>query len=346
MQSKEGRGVASALIWQQGVQLQNYSSLRNSTFAAMRLPSPLLASAFAKTCGAELHGPDQHFHGVNEIHNVEAGDLTFVDHPKYYISTLRSAASVILIDKQPSAEQLQEVSASAKTLLVHPEPFAVYDALVKQHRPVQVLNERIAVNTNIHPSAVIEPGAVVGPRVTIGAHTIVQAGAVIIGPARIGAHCAIGANTVIGDKAFYFRKTQGTYTRWTSGGEVVIDDWVEIGPNCCIARGVSSETRIGEGSKLDAAIMVGHDTKIGKHCLFAAQVGIAGNVTIGDGVLVYGQVGIAQNVTIGDGAMLHAKCGVSKNLPGGQAYNGSPAQPAALHYREKAAVRRLGRGEK
>ena len=101
----------------------------------MRLPSPVLASAFAKTCGAELHGPDQYIHGVNEIHRVEAGDLTFVDHPKYYRSTLASAATVVLIDKLPEGQL-----PAGKTLLVRPEPFDAYDALVREHRPPYVLS--------------------------------------------------------------------------------------------------------------------------------------------------------------------------------------------------------------
>ena len=303
----------------------------------MRLPSPILASAFAKTCGAELHGPDQPIHGVNEIHNVELGDLTFVDHPKYYRSTLSSAASVVLMDKLPE-------DLNGKTVLVHPEPFSAYDALVKEHRPSYTLNESIARSANIHPSAIIEPGAVIGPKVAIGAYTVVEANAVIYGPARIGKRCRIGASTVIGDKAFYFRNNEGKFSRWTSGGDVIIEDHVEIGPMCNIARGVSAATTIGEGSKFDAQVMIGHDTVVGKHCLFAAQVGIAGNVTVEDNVILYGQVGVAQNVTIGAKTVALARAGMSKDCKGGITYNGNPAQPARDWLKEIAVVRRLAKG--
>lgn len=310
----------------------------------MRLSSPLLASAFAKTCGAQLVGPDQHIHGLNEIHNVQAGDLTFVDHPKYYRTTLRSAASVILIDKLPEdIENLIGDTAGPKTILVRADPFAAFDALVKQERPPYSLKENIALSANVHASAIIEPGAIIGPKVTVGAHTIVEANAVVYGPARIGKRCRIGASTVIGDKAFYFRHIEGKFSRWTTGGDVVIEDDVEIGPMCNIARGVSASTTIGEGSKLDAQVMIGHDTVVGKHCLFAAQVGIAGNVTVEDHVILYGQVGVAQNVTIGAKTVALARAGISKDVAGGITYNGNPAQPARDWLKEIAVVRRLAK---
>ena len=303
----------------------------------MRLSSPILASAFAKTCGAKLHGPDQPIHGANEIHNVEVGDLTFVDHPKYYQKTLKSAASVVLIDKLP--EDLH-----GKTVLVHPNPFSAYDALVKEQRPNYTLKETIALSANVHPSAIIEPGAVIGPKVTIGAYTVVESNAVVYGPARIGKRCRIGASTVIGDKAFYFRNNDGEFSRWTTGGDVLIGDNVEIGPMCNIARGVSASTTIGEGCKHDAQVMIGHDTVIGKHCLFAAQVGIAGNVIVEDHVIMYGQVGVAQNVTIGAKTVALARAGMSKDAKGGITYNGNPAQPARDWLKEIAVVRRLAKG--
>lgn len=318
-------------------------------FAAMRLPAPLLASAFAKTCGARLVGPDQYIHGVNEIHRVEPGDLTFVDHPKYYASTLASAASVVLIDREPEGGP-----PAGKTVLVHPEPFAPYDALVREHRPPYVLSEPVARSASVHASAVVEPGAIVGPKVTIGPYTRVEAGAVIYGPARIGAHCRIGAGTVVGDLAFYFRGVPGADApeaerergrrRWTTGGDVVLEDYVELGPNCVVARGVSATTRIGAGTKVDAGCMIAHGVEIGRDCLLAAQVGIAGKARIGDGCVLYGQAGVAQNVVIGPRAVISAKAGVSKDLAGGQTYFGAPAEPIRSYMRKEATLRRLARG--
>ncbi len=311
----------------------------------MRLPAPLLASAFADSCGAQLHGADQHIHGVNEIHRVEAGDLTFVDHPKYYRATLASAATVILIDRLPEGG-----APSGKTLLVCADPFGAYDALVGLHRPAVRLSEGVLAKAGtydspIDPTAVLEPGATVGPGVTVGAYTVIGAGAVVYGPCVIGAHCRIGANAVIGDEAFYFRGIgEDGRTKWTTGGDVLIEDRVEIGPLCNVARGVSSTTRIGRGTKVDAACMIAHDVTIGEDCLVAAHVGIAGNCRIGDRVVLYGQTGLAQNVEIGDDAVCLARTGVSKSIPGGKTYNGNPVQEAREWLKEIAATRRLARG--
>lgn len=305
----------------------------------MRLPAPILASAFAKTHSAQLLGHDQAIHGINEIHNVEVGDLTFVDHPKYYKATLSSQASVILIDREPEGEL-----PAGKTLLVLAQPFEAYNALIKEHRPAYVLNETMARSANVHPSAIIEPGAIIGPKVVIGAHSVIGANAVIYGPTRIGEHCRIGSNTIIGDQAFYFRGIGDKgRQRWATGGDVLIEDYVEIGPLCNVARGVSATTRIGRGTKIDAQVMIGHDVSIGENCLFASQVGIAGNVTIEDKVILYGQVGIIQNVTIGAGAILLGKAGVSKDLAPGGVYSGRPAQANRAHMKEAAALRRLAR---
>ena len=290
----------------------------------MRLSSPLLASAFAKTCHAELLGEDQYFHGVNEIHMVQPGDLTFVDHPKYYRSTLQSAASVILIDKVP-----EQGCPPGKALLLRANPYEAYDYLIREQRPPYSLRENIAASAHIHPAAIVEPGAIVGPKVSIGAYTRVEAGAVIYGPTRIGEHCRIGAGSIIGDLAFYFRGIgERGRPRWTSGGEVIIEDFVELGPLCNVAKCVSASTVIGRGTKIDAQCMIAHGVRIGKDCLFAAQVGIAGNCVIEDRVILYGQVGVAQNIHIGEGALVQAQTGVMKNIPAGEVWSGYPARTA------------------
>ena len=313
----------------------------------MRLPSPRLASAFAKTHDAVLHGPDQHIHGANEIHRVETGDLTFVDHPKYYRSTLESPASVILMDQLPDGG-----IPEGKTVLLHARPFEVYDALIKEVRPPYSLRQNPAQSASVHASAIVEPGAVIGEKVVIGAHTRVEANAVVYGPCRIGERCRIGAGAVIGDLAFYFRGVntdavelrQRSRRRWTTGGEVVIEDDVEIGPQCNIARGVSAVTRIGRGTKIDAACMIAHGVEIGEDCLLAAHVAIAGKSRVGDRCILYGQTGVAQNVEIGADAVCLGRAGVSKSIPGGIVYNGNPAQPAREWLKGVAAVRRLARG--
>ena len=122
---------------------------------------------------------------------------------------------------------------------------------------------------------------------------------------------------------------------------MVIEDHVDIGPGCTVNKGVSGDTIVGEGTKLDSQVHIGHDVVIGKRCLFAGQVGIGGNTRIGNDVILYGQVGVAQNLVIGDKVLVSAKSGVSKNLESGKAYFGYPAAEARTAYKELAALRHL-----
>ena len=146
---------------------------------------------------------------------------------------------------------------------------------------------------------------------------------------------------MIGTDAFYFKKINGHYTKWRSGGRVIIENDVEVGAGCTINRGVSGETIIGEGTKMDCQVHIGHGVVIGKHCLIVAQTGIAGKSSIGDYSTIYGQVGIAQNVHIGAKSVILGKSGVSKDLEGGKTYYGTPAGDAKEKFREIAAVKML-----
>ena len=163
-------------------------------------------------------------------------------------------------------------------------------------------------------------------------------------------HCIIGDNvviqsgTVIGSDAFYYNKKTNRdihYKRMTSCGRVVIKDDVEIGAGCTIDRGVTGDTVIGEGTKMDNHVHIGHDTVVGKNCLFAAQVGIAGAAMIEDEVILWGQVGISKTLTVGKGAVINAQSGVPSSLPGGKAYFGSPAGEARGKMKEIAWVKRI-----
>ena len=301
----------------------------------MKFPLPLPVGELAEQIGAKLLGdPDLLATGINEVHHVEAGDITFVDVEKYYAKALGSAATIILINK---AAEVPE----GKALLVVEDPFTTYNNLVWRYRPWQPLQRNIATSALIGAGTTIEPGAVIGDHVVIGKNCYIQANAYIGDHSVLGDEVIVQAGAVIGSDAFYFKKTSAGFHKWRSGGRVVLEDRVDIGANCTINRGVSSDTIIGAGSKLDCQVQIGHDTKVGKNCLFAAQVGIAGNCTIGNEVVIYGQAGVAQNITIGDKAMISAKAGVSKDLEGGKAYFGIPAQEARDAYRELAALRQL-----
>jgi UDP-3-O-[3-hydroxymyristoyl] glucosamine N-acyltransferase len=301
----------------------------------MKFAQPIPVREIAAKIGAEIIGDASlAATGINEIHQVQAGDITFVDVRKYFDKSLKSAASIILLNEKAPCPP-------GKALLLCLDPFEAYNRIVLEHRPFQPLTAAISPSAAIHPTATIEPGAVIGHHVQIGRGSYIQANAVIAEYTIIGEEVVIQAGALIGTDAFYFKRTAAGYHPWRSGGRVIIEDRVQIGAGCTINKGVSGDTIIGAGSKLDSQIHIGHDVVVGKDCLFAAQVGIGGNTTIGDEVVLYGQVGIAQNLTIGDRAVVLAKSGVSKDLEGGKAYFGYPANEARTAYKELAALRHL-----
>lgn len=301
----------------------------------MKLSNPVTATDLAKRLNGQLIGDGNiSITGINEIHHVEKGDLSFVDHPKYYAPALNSAASVILIDRAAECP-------AGKALIVIEKPFTAYNELVLAERPYNFPNAALDPSAKIGEGSYVAPGAFIGSDVVIGKNCRIGANAIIAEGTIIGDEVVIGAGAVIGEEAFYFKKQGEAFNSWRSGGHVRIEDNAEIGPNSTIARGVSSATVIGEGTKLDAQVQIGHDCKIGKHCILAAQVGIAGNTTVGDWCIFQGQVGIAQNLTIGDQTIILAKSGVSKDLEGGKQYFGYPAQEARTAFRDLAVLRQL-----
>jgi UDP-3-O-[3-hydroxymyristoyl] glucosamine N-acyltransferase len=164
---------------------------------------------------------------------------------------------------------------------------------------------------------------------------------VIYNNVKIGDNVEIHAGTVIGGPAFYYKGRPEGYEKWHSCGQVIIEDNVEIGPNCTIDKGVSGNTVIGEGTKLDNLVHIAHGVEIGKQCLIASQVGIAGKTIIEDNVIIYGQAGVSKSLRIGAKAIISAKAGVSKSLEGGKLYFGTPATEARTKWRELAALRQL-----
>ncbi len=302
----------------------------------MKFPKPIPVKEIAEKIGAKILGDvDQLAYGINEIHKVEKGDINFSDLEKYFEKSLNSAASIIILNKEADCPP-------GKTILVCENPFEAYDSIVKTYRPFNPIKEENS-NKDIHPSCIIEPGVQIGSDVSIGDGSYIHANAIIRDHVKIGKHVVIQSNAVIGGPAFYFKKEEGVYKQWTTGGQVIIEDNVLIGAGCTIANGVSGNTIIGEGSKLDCQVHIGHGVVVGKNCLFAAQVGIGGKTMIGDKVVLYGQVGVAQNLIIGEGVVVLAKSGVSKNLEANKVYFGYPAAEAKQMYRELATLRRIAK---
>ena len=273
--------------------------------------------------------------GINEIHKVVTGDLTFVDHPKYYKKALTSAASVVLINTK------EVDNPENKILLFSEDPFTVYNQLTRHFRPFTYSKNAINSKPNIHPTAQIFPNVFIGNHVKIGANSIIHPNVVIYDHSVIGDNVIVHANTTIGADAFYFQKRDNGYNKMHSCGRVVIENDVEIGANCTIDKGVSGDTIIGRGSKLDNKIHIGHGVVLGEECLLAAQVGIAGKTIIGNQVILWGQVGVSKDLHIGDKAVVLAQSGVSKSLAGGKTYFGSPAREASVVMKEMAVVRNL-----
>ncbi len=301
----------------------------------MKFPRKYTLSQIAELIGCKFVG-DANFQvlGMNEIHVVEPGDIVFVDHPKYYDKALNSAATIILINKEVDCPQ-------GKTLLVSDDPFRDFNKLTDYFKPFKASNVAVSPSAKIGKNTVIQPNSFIGHNVTIGDNCVIHSNVSIYDDAVIGDHVTIHAGTVLGANAFYYKNRPEGFDRLKSGGRVVIENHVDIGAACTIDRGVTADTRICEGTKIDNQVQIGHDTVIGKKCLIASQVGIAGCVVIEDEVTIWGQVGMTSGISIGKKAVLLAKTGVSKSLEGGKSYFGIPAEDIRSKYKELASIKKI-----
>lgn len=301
----------------------------------MNLTTPVKLSFVADFIHAKLKGDSQYeITGINEIHMVCKGDLTFVDHPKYYDKALNSAATVVLINKdiEPPA---------GKHLLISDDPFGDYNKLTKHFLPFTLSKKMISDSAIIGEGVVLQPGVFIGNRVRMGNDCLIHSHVSIYDNTVIGNNVIIHANAVIGSDAFYYKKRPSGYDKMYSCGRVVIEDDVEIGAGCTIDKGVSGDTVIGRGSKFDNHVHIGHDTVVGKNVLIAAQTGIAGVTRIEDDVILWGQVGVNKDLVIGKGAVVYAQSGVASSIEGGKNYFGSPVQEAKEKMKELAYTKRL-----
>lgn len=272
--------------------------------------------------------------GMNEIHVVEPGDIVFVDHPKYYDKALHSKATIVLINKEVECPE-------GKALLISDDPFRDFNKLIKHFKPFQPAHTSIAETAQVGEGTIIQPNCFIGNNVVIGKNCLIHANVTIYDNTVIGDNVIIHSGTVIGADAFYYKKRPEGFDQLISGGRVVIQNNVGIGANCTIDRGVTGDTTIGEGSKLDNLIQIGHDTVIGKKCLIASQTGIAGCVVIEDEVTLWGQIGITSGITIGTKAVVLAQSGVTKSLEGGKTYFGTPADESREKLKELANMKKI-----
>ncbi|MCR9183653.1 MAG: UDP-3-O-(3-hydroxymyristoyl)glucosamine N-acyltransferase [Flavobacteriaceae bacterium] len=270
--------------------------------------------------------------GMNEIHVVEPGDIVFVDHPKYYDKALKSAATIVLINKEVECPE-------GKALLISEDPFRDFNKLTLYFNPFIASKESISPSSKIGEGTVIQPNVFVGNNVTIGKNCLIHSNVSIYDNTIIGDYVTIHAGTILGSDAFYYKNRPEGFDKLISGGRVVLKNHVDIGAACTIDKGVTGDTTIGEGTKIDNQVHVGHDTVIGKKCLIASQTGIAGCVIIEDEVTLWGQVGVTSGITIGKKAVISAQSGISKSLEGGKSYFGTPADDFRSKYKEIASIR-------
>ena len=304
----------------------------------MQFSSPVSVQWIASFISAKLVGNSNgSATGINEIHKVEKGDLVFVDHPKYYDKCINSAASFIIINKVCPVPD-------GKALLITEDPFEAYCKIVRHFRPFEPSSKMISDSATIGEGTFIYPHVFIGNHVSIGSNCIIYPNVTIMDHCIIGDNVIIQAGTVIGSDAFYYNSKKDReiwYKKMPSCGRVIIEDNVEIGAGCTIDRGVSHDSFVGKGTRMDNLIHVGHDTVIGKNCLIAGQVGIAGVVNLQEGVILWGQVGVSKTLTIGANAVIYAQSGVGGDLEGGRSYFGSPVQDARVKTKELVWVKRI-----
>ncbi|MBP6759277.1 MAG: UDP-3-O-(3-hydroxymyristoyl)glucosamine N-acyltransferase [Flavobacterium sp.] len=272
--------------------------------------------------------------GMNEIHVVEPGDIVFVDHPKYYDKALNSAATTILINKNVECPE-------GKALLISDDPFRDFNVLTRHFKPFQFSNVAISASAKVGEGTIIQPNSFIGNHVVIGKNCLIHSNVSIYDHTIIGDNVIIHAGTILGADAFYYKKRAEGFDQLISGGRVVIKDNVGIGALCTIDKGVTGDTTIGEGTKLDNQVHVGHDTVIGKKCLIASQTGIAGCVIIEDEVTIWGQVGTTSGITIGAKAVILGQTGVTKSVEGGKSYFGTPIEESREKLKQLANVKKL-----
>jgi len=278
--------------------------------------------------------PEHPVSGMNEIHMVEHGDITFVDHPKYYDKALNSNATTILINKEVECPE-------GKGLIISEDPFLDFNKLAAHFRPFEAASGMVSPSAVIGEGTIIQPGAFIGNHVKIGKNCLIHANAAVYDHTVLGDEVVLHSGSVIGADAFYFQKRKGETLKFKSTGRVVLGNHVEVGANSTIDKGVSGDTFIGDYTKFDNHVQVGHDTQIGRYCLIGAFTAIAGVTKIEDNVILWANVVVDKDLVIGEGAVMLATSGTDKSLEGGKTYFGRPALEARKAWQEMALIRKL-----
>jgi len=278
---------------------------------------------------------DAHISGINEIHSIETGNLTFVDNEKYYDRVLKSVAGTILINKNIDMPV-------NKNLLIVKDPLRAYIEVVNHFIHLNPQREMIHPSAQIGEGTIIQPGVFIGENVTIGKNCILHANVSVYADTVIGDNVIVHSGSVLGADAFYFQRREEGWMKLESCGRTIIGNNVEIGCGVYIDRGVSGDTTIGNGCKFDNIIQIGHDTHIGERCLIGSQSAIAGCSVIDDDCLIWAKCSINKDLYVAKGTTLLAYTAIDKSIEKpNQTLFGIPADDPKRKWREVAAIKML-----
>jgi UDP-3-O-[3-hydroxymyristoyl] glucosamine N-acyltransferase len=309
-----------------------------------------------------------HFTDIAPLDQAQKGDIAFLDNKKYLSQLDQTAASAVLINPRYS----KKLPAHIIPLLCN-DPYRAYANLAEAFYPDARYPQSTMAQTGHHPQAhihdsaileegvIVEAGAVIGAHAWIGEGSVISAGATIGANVTIGRHCQIGARVsvmcamignhvvlhpgcTIGQDGFGFAMGPQGHKRIPQVGRVIIQDHVDIGANSCIDRGANRDTIIGEGTKIDNLVQIGHNVVIGRHCVIAGQTGVSGSVIMEDFVVLGGQVGVVGHIRIGQGAQIAGSSNVGSDVPAGVRWGGTPAKPVREWMREATALKNLASG--
>jgi UDP-3-O-[3-hydroxymyristoyl] glucosamine N-acyltransferase len=301
---------------------------------------------------------------VSPLDRASENDISFFDNTKYVEQFQRSGAGACFI-----RSKFIEQAPKSMAILVTEDPYRCYALTAQLFYPAPKTKPGVSANAIIDSSAMlgkdvsISAGVIIGANVKIGDRTHIGPNAVIGDGVTIGddssvgavsslSHCLVGNRVLIhrgvhiGQDGFGFALGRDGHVKVPQLGRVIVEDDVEIGSNTTIDRGTGPDTTIGEGTKIDNLVMIGHNVQIGKRAVIIGQVGISGSTRIGDGAVLAGQVGIAGHLKIGAGARISAKSGVMGDIPPGTTYGGIPAVPIVDHHRQTIAVQRLAKAKR
>ncbi len=322
-------------------------------------PKVLSLGVLAERLGATLHGdPGVEITGVAGIEKATAGQVTFVANPRYSMMAQTTSASAVIVDLEfpviPTATlrlknpylafaHAIELFYAAPAYQPGVHPTAVIHPTAKIGKGAHVgAYAVIAENVVIGDHATLLPHTIVYAHARIGSHFFAHAHAVVREHCRIGNHVMLQNGVVVGGDGFGFAKTSGgDWHKIVQSGTTTIEDWVEIQANACVDRASVGETTVGQGTKIDNLVTVGHGSAIGKNTLLCAQVGLAGSTNVGENVILAGQVGVAGHCTIGDNVVATAQSGIPNDVPAGKIVSGYPAIDNRQWLRSVALFNRL-----